>query len=156
MTSAKKRIWGWYFFDWASQPYNTLLLTFIFGPYFAEVARAHYTGLGMASDAAAAAAQSYWGWGLAVASAIIAILAPVLGAIADGTGRRLIWVWVFSGFYFVGSFALWWVVPGGGGLFWAVAFFGFGFIGMEFATIFTNSLLPGLEDHDKIGGISGS
>ena len=32
MVSAKKRIWGWYFFDWASQPYNTLLLTFIFSP----------------------------------------------------------------------------------------------------------------------------
>ena len=39
MDSARKRIWGWYFFDWASQPYNTLLLTFIFGPYFAEIAR---------------------------------------------------------------------------------------------------------------------
>ena len=41
MATAKQRIWGWYFFDWASQPYNTLVLTFIFGPYFAEVARAH-------------------------------------------------------------------------------------------------------------------
>ena len=37
--SARKRIWGWWFFDWASQPYNTLLLTFCFGPYFAELAR---------------------------------------------------------------------------------------------------------------------
>ena len=32
MTEARRRIWGWWFFDWASQPYNTLLLTFIFGP----------------------------------------------------------------------------------------------------------------------------
>ena len=38
--AARKRIWGWYFFDWASQPYNTLLLTFIFGPYFAQTATA--------------------------------------------------------------------------------------------------------------------
>ena len=36
--SLKKRIWGWYFFDWASQPYHTVLLTFIFGPFFASVA----------------------------------------------------------------------------------------------------------------------
>ena len=35
-----------------------------------------------------------------------AVLAPILGAIADGTGRRLIWVWVFSAFYVVGSYAL--------------------------------------------------
>ena len=34
---ARQRIWGWYFFDWASQPYNTLLLTFIFGPYVKEI-----------------------------------------------------------------------------------------------------------------------
>ncbi len=44
MASARQRIWGWFFFDWASQPYNTLLLTFIFGPYFAEVARGYYMG----------------------------------------------------------------------------------------------------------------
>ena len=156
MISAKKRILGWYFFDWASQPYNTLLLTFIFGPYFAEVARTHYAGTGLDSQAAGAAAQAYWGYGLAAASIIIAVLAPILGAIADGTGRRLIWVWVFSALYVIGSFALWWVVPGQGNLFWAVAFFGLGFIGMEFATIFTNALLPSLGDHDEIGGISGS
>ena len=26
----RKRIWGWWFFDWASQPFHTLLLTFVF------------------------------------------------------------------------------------------------------------------------------
>ncbi len=157
MVTAKKRIWGWFFFDWASQPYNTLLLTFIFGPYFAEVARGYYMGTGMEEEAAKAAAQAYWGFGLAIASAIIAVLAPVLGAVADGTGRRLIWVWVFSGFYVAGSYALWWVAPGGdqGMLFWAVTFFGLGFIGMEFATIFTNALMPSLSDHDDLGAISG-
>ena len=158
MVSARKRIWGWYFFDWASQPYNTLLLTFIFGPYFAEVARGYYLGTGMEPEAAKAAAQAYWGWGLAIASIIIAVMAPILGAIADGTGRRLIWVRVFSMFYIAGSFALWWVAPGGdeGMLFWAVCWFGLGFIGMEFATIFTNALMPSLTENDDLGAISGS
>lgn len=158
MVSPRKRIWGWYFFDWASQPYNTLLLTFIFGPYFAEVARGYYLGQGMEAEAAAAAAQAYWGWGLAIASILIAVLAPILGAIADSTGRRLIWVWVFSAFYVAGAWGLWWVAPGGEGdmLFWAVASFGLGFIGMEFATIFTNALMPTLSDHDELGAISGS
>lgn len=157
MTSEhRKRIWGWYFFDWASQPYNTLLLTFIFGPYFAEIARSHYIARGMDAMQASAAAQAYWGAGLAIASGAVAVLAPILGAIADGTGRRLVWVWAFSALYVVGSYALWWLAPGGDTLFWAVAFFGLGFIGMEFATIFTNALLPGLSDHEDIGGISGS
>ncbi|MBH1973642.1 MAG: MFS transporter [Rhodobacteraceae bacterium] len=158
MATARQRIWGWYFFDWASQPYNTLLLTFIFGPYFAEIARGYYMGTGMGEEQAKAAAQAYWGFGLTIASVIIAVLAPVLGAIADGTGRRLVWIWIFSTFYVVGAYALWWVMPGGeaGMLVWAVAFFGLGFIGMEFTTIFTNALMPTLSDHDDIGAISGS
>lgn len=158
MATARQRIWGWYFFDWASQPYNTLLLTFIFGPYFAEIARGYYMGTGLDEEAAKAAAQAYWGFGLTISSIIIAVLAPILGAIADGTGRRLVWIWTFSIFYVVGAFGLWWVMPGGEAdmLVWAVAFFGLGFIGMEFTTIFTNALMPTLTDHEDIGAISGS
>ncbi|MDZ7906254.1 MAG: MFS transporter [Cypionkella sp.] len=156
--SPRKRIWGWYFFDWASQPYNTLLLTFIFGPYFAEIARGYYMGAGYDADAAKAAAQSFWGYGLTASSIIIAILAPILGAVADGSGRRMVWIWIFSAFYISGAFGLWWVMPGGeiGTLYWAVGFFALGFIGMEFTTIFTNALMPTLTDHDDIGKISGS
>ena len=156
--SPRKRIWGWYFFDWASQPYNTLLLTFIFGPYFAEIARGYYMGAGLEEDAAKAAAQAFWGYGLTASSIIIAILAPILGAVADGSGRRMVWIWIFSAFYVIGAYALWWVVPGGemSTLYWAVAFFALGFIGMEFTTIFTNALMPSLTDHDDIGKISGS
>jgi UMF1 family MFS transporter len=158
MVGSRKRIWGWYFFDWASQPYNTLLLTFIFGPYFAEIARGHYMGEGLDEEAAKAAAQTYWAWGLTIASLAIALTAPILGAIADGTGRRLVWVRTFSLFYVFGAAGLWWVAPGGGDgmLFLAVCLFGIGFIGMEFATIFTNALMPSLTQADDLGAISGS
>lgn len=158
MAVERRRVFGWYFFDWASQPYNTLLLTFIFGPYFAEVARAHFMAGGIGEEEAKAAAQAYWGYGLTVASVVIAVLAPVLGAMADSSGRRLVWVWFFSLFYVVGAAGLWWLVPGadGSGLFWAVALFGIGFVGMEFATIFTNSLMPSLTDGDELGAISGT
>ncbi len=158
MATQRQRIWGWWFFDWASQPYNTLLLTFIFGPYFAETARGYYMGTGMEEEAAKAAAQAYWGFGLTIASVFVAIFAPILGAVADGTGRRLVWVWFFSAFYVVGAAGLWWVSPGGeaGMLLWAVFFFGMGFIGMEFTTIFTNAMMPSLTDKDDIGAISGS
>lgn len=157
MATQRQRVWGWWFFDWASQPYNTLLLTFIFGPYFAEIARGYYMGAGMEAEAAKAAAQAYWGYGLTITSVIVALFAPLLGAVADGTGRRLVWVWIFSAFYIIGALGLWWVSPGGeaGMLAWAVFFFGLGFIGMEFTTIFTNALMPSLTDRDDIGRISG-
>lgn len=152
----RKRIWGWYFFDWASQPYNTLLLTFIFGPYFAEVARAHYASLGMAPDAAAAQAQATWGYGQTLAGIAIAVLAPILGAIADGSGRRMVWIWAFSACYVIGAFGLWYLLPTAPNLTLAMLCFGIGLIGMEFATIFTNSLMPSLAGAEEMGKISGS
>lgn len=155
--SARKRIWGWYFFDWASQPYNTLLLTFIFGPYFAQTATAALVEGGMAVDAAKAQAQAYWGYGLTVAGISIAILAPLLGAVADSTGRRMPWIRFFSLLYVIGAGALWWTAPQDFSVIWALFFFGIGLIGMEFATIFTNSYLPELhEDADERGRLSGS
>ena len=153
----RKRIWGWYFFDWASQPYNTLILTFIFGPYFTATLSGNLMAEGMADEAARAQAQAAWGWGLAATGIVIAVLAPLLGAIADNSGRKLPWIWLFSAMYFVGSGALWWTAPNDFSVMFTLVFFGIGLIGMEFATIFTNSYLPELDnDPAELGRISGS
>ena len=155
--TARKRIWGWYFFDWASQPYNTLMLTFIFGPYFAQTATASLVAGGIETAPARAQAQAWWGYGLAIAGVIIAVLAPILGAISDSSGRRMPWIWLFSALYVVGAAALWWTAPQDFSVLWALFFFGIGLIGMEFATIFTNAYLPELApDRDERGRISGS
>ncbi|MFK7746526.1 MAG: MFS transporter [Roseobacter sp.] len=157
MITQRKRIWGWYFFDWASQPYNTLLLTFIFGPYFAQTATANLVASGMGLEAAKAQAQAYWGYGLTAAGLSIAVLAPLLGSVADGSGKRMPWIWLFSLLYVVGSGALWWTAPSDFSILWALFFFGIGLIGAEFAAIFTNSYLPELhEDASERGRISGS
>jgi MFS transporter, UMF1 family len=156
MVSSKKRIWGWYFFDFASQPYNTLLLTFIFGPYFAEVARAHFTAAGATADIAAANAQAYWTGTQTIAGICIALLAPILGAIADGGNRKMLWIVLFSAMYVAGSFALWWTLPDMPSLFWPALWFAIGFIGMEMATNFTNALMPDLAAPEEMGKVSGS
>lgn len=152
----RKRIWGWWFFDWASQPYHTLLLTFVFSIYFAEVAKRHFIAMGESSTMAGAQAQALWGYGLAISGAIIALLAPILGAIADSSGRRMPWIWFFSGLYVIGSAGLWTLMPTQPALVQAVVLFGIGLIGVEFATIFTNAQLPGLAPRADIGRISGS
>ena len=154
--SAKKRIWGWMMFDWASQPYNTLLLTFIFGPYFAEMVGNLLLSSGVGEELAKAKAQAYWGWGLAVSGLLIALTAPVLGAFADSSGHRMGWIKFFSVFYIVGSVGLWWTAPQHFSILWALVSFGIGYVGMEFATIFTNSMLPSLASREETGKISGS
>lgn len=132
-------------FDWASQPYNTLLLTFIFAPYFAS---------GVVGDPVRA--QSLWGLGIGIAGMVIAVLAPILGALADSTGRRMPWIWLFSALYVVGAGGLWWAAPGMQTVWPILVLFGLGLIGMEFATIFTNAMLPDLGPRSEIGRISGS
>jgi MFS transporter, UMF1 family len=154
--SQKKKIWGWMFFDWASQPYNTLLLTFIFGPYFAAIVANYFMGTGLAEEAADAKAQAVWSLGLTVTGLIIAFSAPILGALADLSGRRMPYIWFFSVLYVVGSFALWWAFPDASNFWLMLVMFGIGFIGMEFTTIFTNAMLPDLGTEEEIGKISGS
>jgi MFS transporter, UMF1 family len=156
MATQRQRIWGWYFFDWASQPYSTLLLTFVFSPYFAGLAVSHYLAQGLDKDAADAAATAYWAGGQTVFGLVIAFLAPILGAVADGSGRRMPWIWGFSALYVLGSSMLWYLSPAEPDLFMAVFWFGVGLVGMEFATIFTNSLMPDLTDDADMGKISGS
>ncbi|MGJ8612212.1 MAG: MFS transporter, partial [Octadecabacter sp.] len=77
-TVSKKRIWGWMAFDWASQPFYTLGLTFIFGPYFAAVAADYYLGTGLDGEAASAQSSTLWFLGQLIAGLFIAITAPFL------------------------------------------------------------------------------
>ena len=154
--SQRKRIWGWFFFDWASQPYHTLLITFIFGPYFASVATEYYMSAGLPEQAADARAQALWSTGLTVSGLIIGLGAPIMGAFADTTGRRLPWIIGFSLMYVVGAAAIWGMMPDGSNLWFGLMAFGLGFIGAEYALIFINSQLPSLGSQDEIGAISGS
>lgn len=145
--SNSKRIWGWWWFDWANQPYNTLLLTFIFAPYFAaSVAPDPVTG------------QALWGWMNFAAGVMIALFAPILGAIADTTGPKRPWIMFWSLLYFIGAWALWWAVPGADSvtIFWVLVAFGVGLVGLEYGIIFTNAILPTLGGKAEIGRISGS
>ncbi|MFN4156871.1 MAG: MFS transporter [Gemmobacter sp.] len=144
MTTARRRIWGWWFFDWASQPYNTLLLTFIFGPYITEI-------LGDGSRA-----QAVWGYGIGAAGLIIAVFSPLLGAIADKAGGRMRFIWLFSAMYVLGAWGLWYAAPGDFNLTLIMLSFCIGLIGMEFATTFTNAMMPDLTTPEDMGRMSGT
>src|SRR6195952_392147 len=137
---------SWIFFDWAAQPYFTLITTFVFAPYFAT----H-----VASDAATG--QSLWGFATAAAGLTIALLSPVLGAIADAGGRRKPWIAAFGAMLVIGSCLMWFGKPGDAGvvapllLAYAIAT-----IGVEFATMFNNAMMPTLVPPNQIGRLSGT
>ena len=142
--SQRKAIWGWFFYDWAAQPFHTLLMTFIFGPYFAIVASQYYMGLGQDETLADANAQIIWSNCLSITGLIIGFGGPIIGAIADTTGTRLRWIWGFSIIYFVTAFALWYTYPDGSNMWLMLSVFGICFIMAEYTYIFTNAQLPAL------------
>lgn len=156
MAVSKKRIWGWMAFDWASQPFYTLGLTFIFGPYFAVVATEYFLSTGLTDAAADARAQSVWSAGQTIAGLLIAVSAPFLGAFADNSGRKMPWIAFFSILYVVAAFMLWGLTPDGSALILMLVMFYVGFFAAESALNFVNAILPSLGNDEEVGRISGS
>jgi len=123
---------SWIFFDWAAQPYFTLITTFVFAPYFAT----H-----IAADPASG--QSLWGFATAAAGLLIAVMSPILGAIADASGRRKPWIAAFGALLVVGSCLMWFSKPGDRGAIPFLLFaYGVATVGVEFATVFNNAMMP--------------
>jgi UMF1 family MFS transporter len=137
---------SWMLFDWAAQPYFTLITTFVFAPYFAT----H-----VAADPASG--QSLWGFATAAAGLLIALASPVLGAIADASGRRKPWIAAFGALLVVGSGLMWIGRPGDVSVIAPLlTAYGVATVGVEFATVFNNAMMPSLVPPDKIGRLSGS
>jgi UMF1 family MFS transporter len=137
---------GWLLFDWAAQPYFTLITTFVFAPYFATY---------LAPDPATG--QSMWGFAAAGAGLAIALLSPVLGAIADVVGRRKPWIALFGLLLVTGTSLLWLGKPGDPGVVVIVLVaYAIATVGVEFATVFNNAMMPTLVPPEKLGRLSGT
>lgn len=144
---SRRGIWGWMLFDWAQQPFHTLIITFVFAPYFASAVAPNATE-----------GQALWGFAAGIGGFAIAILSPVLGAISDATGPRKPWIFAFSALAFVAIFSLWYVTPHSSpsAVHLALAAFAIALIGVEFAAVFNNAMMPGLVEREKLGGLSGN
>lgn len=136
---------GWAMFDWANQPYFTIVTTALFAPYFVQ---------GFVGDAVRG--QEILSYTLAFSGLLIAVLAPLFGAIADQAGARKPWIFVLSVFFFFSVFGLWQAVPGAPN--------GFGFvvlcmiiaaITMETAVVFNHAMLPSVAPERRMGWLSG-
>ena len=154
--SLKKRVRGWMMFDWATQPFYTLGLTFIFGPYFASVSAEYFFNTGLDQASANASAQTIWSWGQAVAGLFVAVIGILAGSYADSTRRRMPWLWAASIVFVICSWRLWYMVPDGSAMWSSLILFSVAFVAVELASVFTNAVLPSLGDRREVGEISGN
>ena len=135
-------IWGWMLFDWAAQPFFTVVTTFIFGPYF--VSR-------LTTDPVSA--QAMWSNMATISSVIIALFSPVLGSIADQSGARKPWIGFFAVIKIASLFMLWLAAPGSP-LVVPVVFMVLASIAAEFSIVFNDSMMPRLVARDEVGKLS--
>ncbi|MFM9942513.1 MAG: MFS transporter [Hyphomicrobiaceae bacterium] len=142
----RRALVGWVLFDFAAQPFYTLILTFLFAPYFATV---------VVGDAMRG--QAIWGYAAAVSGVLVGIGSPFLGAVADGGGRRKPWIALFAVILIAAMSGLWLAKPGTtGAMLWLVVLcFVIATIAAEFASVFINAIMPTLVPPSSIGRLSG-
>jgi UMF1 family MFS transporter len=136
----------WALFEWGRNPHVLLVTIYIFAPYFtATVVGDPVRG------------QAVWGYVNGIGGFGIALLGPVLGAIADTGGRRKPWIAAFVAVMAPASALLWFALPAGAGLGVAAiaALIVTNAIAFEFSAVFHNAMLPSIAPRARIGFLSG-
>ena len=138
----KLTIFAWSMYDFANQPFTTLVVTFIYGTFFTKVI-ADNEIIG----------TLLWSRGITITAIIVALLSPIMGAIADRGGYRKIYLFIWTCICIVGSFLLWFPVKGQ--VLFALSAFIIGNVGFEMGSVFCNAFLPDIATKEKIGRVSG-
>ncbi len=131
-------------YDWANSAFATTIMAAMFPPFY----RSLVTEAGLAENIATA----YWGYTASIALLAIALIAPVLGAIADYTGGKKRYVAVFAGLGILSTTAF--VFIGTDTWLLASILFVCGYMGFAGANVFYESLLPHIAQKDDIDQIS--
>lgn len=139
----KKEILGWCMYDVADSAFTTVIVTALFAPYYSKI---------VVQDPNRA--DFLWGLAASISEVIVALLAPILGAIADfsGSRKKFLGICALTIIFFTAS--LWFVGPGAvmlGLVLYIIANIGFAGGG-----VFIDSFLPGISNEKNVGKISGT
>jgi MFS transporter, UMF1 family len=138
----KKEIFGWCMYDVADSAFTTVIITAFYAPFFNKVIVGDSTR-----------GTFLWGVALSVSEIVVALLAPILGAIADfsGSRKKFLGVCALTIVFFTG--ALWFAGPGMVTL--AMTLFIIANLGFAGGGVFIDSFLPGISNESNAGRISG-
>jgi MFS transporter, UMF1 family len=138
----RREVRAWVMYDWANSAFQTTIIAAVFPIYFHSV---------VAADLGSTLSTSRFAWATTIAIVIVALVAPLLGAIADYAAlkKRML-----ASFLLVGALstiAMFWIGPGD----WrfALTLFVIGNVGVAGSIVFYESLLPhlvGEKDLDRV------
>lgn len=166
---------AWALWDWATQPYFTVILTFVWVPSFLTSDFFLQPGVaqqginpdgtpvdcGLASNAGSAYCGGLGqlaedlGWGITIAGLLIALLAPVIGQRADAFGRKKFVLGIFTGLLVLAEFGMVFV-DGTPDMFWlGVGLVAAASVFNEIAAVSYNALIATVSTKRTVGRVSG-
>jgi UMF1 family MFS transporter len=140
----RRQALAWAFYDWANSAFPTVVSTFVIAAYFAQ---------GIAPDPATGQAQ--WGWMQAAAALVVALLSPLLGAVADAGGRRRLMLGLATLVTALATAALWFAQPDPAFALYALMCVAIATIAFEIGMVFYNSMLTQVAPRERLGRVSG-
>ena len=133
---------AWYLYDFGNSAYAAVVLLAIYSAYF----KGEVVG--------GAEGSRLWGISVGIAMLVVAIIAPILGSIADFSGSKKRFLLVFSVVTWVFTSLLFFVQKGD--IFLGMTFFILAEIGYRGGQVFYNSLLPEIAEPEELGRVSGN
>ncbi len=143
MTPEKRAVWGWAIYDWANSAFATTVMAGFFPIFFKQ-----YWSHG--ADVNLSTAQL--GFANALAGLLVALLAPLLGAIADRGGVKKKFLCFFAYMGVLSTAGLFFVAKGQWAL--AILVYVLGVIGFSGGNIFYDAMLPGLAGEGRVDRVS--
>lgn len=145
-SASRRAVFSWCLYDWANTAFSTVIITFVFGVYFARQ---------IVGDELEGTAQ--WSFAIALSGLLIAVLGPLLGAVADNSGKRKSWIFGLSLLCIIPTALLWFAEPDGSSfhILFVLTLVGIANIGLELSQVFYNAMLPHIAPKNKIGRVSG-
>jgi len=143
MGSSRRATVSWCMFDFANSSYTTLIITTAFAVYFRNAV----------VHAADNRGDHLYGLANSLAMLVVALSSPVMGAVADYSGRKKLFLILTSLVTIATAALLYFVGPGDIGA--AMALYIVGLVGFEMGYVFYNSFLPEVSTPETVGRVSG-
>jgi len=138
----KREVVAWSFYDFANQPFTTIIITFCFGLYFVETI-----------CASKEMGDSIWSLGASITAIIVAVCSPLIGAISDSGGFRKFFFILSTWTCIICTACLFFFKEGD--IYIALTYVIIANIGFELGSVICNSYLPQIAKKKNIGKISG-